>query len=48
MKQGGFCVVGRGEPALICAIFRDSEDQLTEQPNHCFSIITNALDTSHE
>jgi hypothetical protein len=50
MKQAGFCVEGRGELGLIHVIFcsHNSEGHQKKQIYHCFSIITNALDTSHE
>jgi hypothetical protein len=50
MKQAGFWLECCGKCSLIHAVFdgQNSGDQLTKQPNHCFSIITNELDASHE
>jgi hypothetical protein len=52
MKQAGLCVdESCGGFGLISFIFwgHNSGDQLKKkQPDNCFSIITAALDTSHE
>jgi hypothetical protein len=50
MKQTCFLLAGSGKFGLIQALFWPEFMRPTDikQVNHCFSIITNDLDTSHE